>query len=285
MSSSPRSPARSSPASSAPARRRWCATPGERRRPAARRPRQRVRRCRLRRLVPEAAASTGCSEDDIVELPNGCICCTVADDFVPALKKLLDRAEPPEHILIETSGLALPKPLVAGLQLAGDPLARHGRRRHRRRRRPGGGRRRVRRRSRRRSPRSAPPTRRVDHDNPLEEVFEDQLLCADLILLNKTDLLDDAEPRPRAAEIGARLPRAVKVVETAHGRRRSGARARPRAPRPKPTSRRGPPTTTTARTTTTTISRASRCRSARPTRPSASRPHRGAPQRRRACCA
>ena len=53
-----------------------------------------------------------CPEDAIVELANGCICCTVADDFVPALKSLLDRPNPPEHIVIETSGLALPKPLV-----------------------------------------------------------------------------------------------------------------------------------------------------------------------------
>jgi cobalamin biosynthesis protein CobW len=53
-----------------------------------------------------------CSEERIVELSNGCICCTVADDFVPALEGLLSLAEPPEHILIETSGLALPKPLV-----------------------------------------------------------------------------------------------------------------------------------------------------------------------------
>src|SRR6201987_1848871 len=53
-----------------------------------------------------------CGEDDIVELANGCICCTVADDFLPTLTQLLDRASPPEHILIETSGLALPKPLV-----------------------------------------------------------------------------------------------------------------------------------------------------------------------------
>src|SRR5262245_64331555 len=52
-----------------------------------------------------------CTEDSIVELANGCICCTVADDFVPALKGLLDRPSPPEHIVIETSGLALPKPL------------------------------------------------------------------------------------------------------------------------------------------------------------------------------
>src|ERR1700751_5206137 len=53
-----------------------------------------------------------CTENDIVELANGCLCCTVADDFLPSLTRLLDRTAPPEHILIETSGLALPKPLV-----------------------------------------------------------------------------------------------------------------------------------------------------------------------------
>src|SRR5271169_5932036 len=55
---------------------------------------------------------TSCNDEDIVELANGCICCTVAEDFLPTLTQLLDRAAPPEHILIETSGLALPKPLV-----------------------------------------------------------------------------------------------------------------------------------------------------------------------------
>ena len=54
----------------------------------------------------------GCSEDDVIELANGCICCTVADDFLPAMRRLLDRPDPPEHIVVETSGLALPKPLV-----------------------------------------------------------------------------------------------------------------------------------------------------------------------------
>src|SRR5437660_8668395 len=55
---------------------------------------------------------TECSEDNIVELANGCICCTVADDFLPALTALLERPMPPDHIVIETSGLALPKPLL-----------------------------------------------------------------------------------------------------------------------------------------------------------------------------
>ena len=62
-----------------------------------------------------------CSDEDIVELANGCLCCTVADDFVPTLTRLLDRDTPPEHILIETSGLALPKPLVQAFALARDP--------------------------------------------------------------------------------------------------------------------------------------------------------------------
>src|SRR5262245_8584116 len=53
-----------------------------------------------------------CPEENIVELANGCICCTVADDFLPTISALLDRPQPPEHIVIETSGLALPKPLI-----------------------------------------------------------------------------------------------------------------------------------------------------------------------------
>jgi cobalamin biosynthesis protein CobW len=158
-----------------------------------------------------------CSEDSIVELANGCICCTVADDFVPALKGLLDRPSPPEHIVIETSGLALPKPLVkafnwpeiasrvtvdgvvavvdgaavAAGRFADDPEA---------------------------LARQRAEDQSLDHDNPLEEVFEDQLLCADLVILNKADLMSDAERRQVHTEIGKTLPRVVKVVETENGR-------------------------------------------------------------------
>ncbi|MDR6873889.1 cobalamin biosynthesis protein CobW [Bosea sp. BE125] len=159
----------------------------------------------------------GCTEEDVVELPNGCICCTVADDFVPALEKLLNRPNPPEHILIETSGLALPKPLVTAFnwpairsrvtvdgviavvdgpavaegQFADDPEAMAA---------------------------QAAQDSSVEHDNPLEEVFEDQILCADLILLNKSDLVD-AEARARViAEIREHLPKAIKIVETSHGK-------------------------------------------------------------------
>jgi cobalamin biosynthesis protein CobW len=158
-----------------------------------------------------------CPEDAIVELANGCLCCTVADDFVPALKSLLDRPQPPEHIVIETSGLALPKPLVkafnwpeiasrvtvdgvvavvdgaavAAGRFADDPEAV----------------------ARQRAGDSS-----LDHDNPLEEVFEDQLLCADLVILNKADLISPDERRSVAGEIARTLPRAVKIVETENGK-------------------------------------------------------------------
>jgi len=158
-----------------------------------------------------------CPEDAIVELANGCICCTVADDFVPALKGLLDRPSPPEHIVIETSGLALPKPLVkafnwpeiasrvtvdgvvavvdgaavAAGRFADDPEA---------------------------LARQRADDQSLDHDNPLEEVFEDQLLCADLVILNKADLMSESERQQVNVEIGKTLPRVVKVVETENGR-------------------------------------------------------------------
>jgi cobalamin biosynthesis protein CobW len=152
-----------------------------------------------------------CGEDDVVELANGCLCCTIADDFLPTLSRLLDRPAPPQHILIETSGLALPKPLVqafawpeirsrttvdgvltvvdaaavAAGRFADDPAAV----------------------ARQRAADAA-----LGHDNPLEEVFGDQLACADLVILNKTDLV----PRETAVElrraIELRLRPGVKLV-------------------------------------------------------------------------
>ncbi|CAM5772487.1 cobalamin biosynthesis protein CobW [Labrys miyagiensis] len=158
-----------------------------------------------------------CPEDAIVELANGCICCTVADDFVPALETLLARPDAPEHIVIETSGLALPKPLVkafnwpairsrvtvdgviavvdgaavAAGRFADDPEELK---------------------------RQAEGDASLDHDNPLEEVYEDQLLCADLVVLNKADLMSAGEADSVEKDIEKTVPRAVKVVRTSEGR-------------------------------------------------------------------
>jgi cobalamin biosynthesis protein CobW len=158
-----------------------------------------------------------CSEDRIVELANGCICCTVADDFVPAIRLLLDHPAPPEHIIIETSGLALPKPLVQafnwpeiasrvtvdGVVAVVDGAAvAAGRFVH--------------------DPDAVRLQRAqdtaLDHDNPLEEVYEDQLLCADLIVLNKADLMSAEERRSVAGEIGRVISGSVRIVEVQSGR-------------------------------------------------------------------
>jgi cobalamin biosynthesis protein CobW len=158
-----------------------------------------------------------CPEDNIVELANGCLCCTVADDFVPALDTILARTPQVEHIVIETSGLALPKPLVQAFQWPAiksrvtvdgvvavvdgaalaegrfaadlDALARQ---------------------------RKADAA--LDHDNPIEEVFDDQIACADLVVLNKLDLLDGADTDKATAAILRALPRAVKIVPVANGK-------------------------------------------------------------------
>ena len=158
-----------------------------------------------------------CEEADIVELANGCLCCTVADEFLPAMQALLDRPNPPDHIVIETSGLALPKPLlkafnwpgikervtvdgvitvvdgpaVAAGRFADDPVAVAKQRAED----PG-----------------------LDHDNPLAEVYEDQLNCADLVVLSKTDLLDADAIAALHASIGGSLPRAVRILDARHGR-------------------------------------------------------------------
>jgi cobalamin biosynthesis protein CobW len=169
------------------------------------------------REVLLGCGDTACAEDDIVELANGCLCCTVAEDFLPALSRLLDRDAPPEQILIETSGLALPKPLVqafawpeirtrttvdgvltvidgaavaAGL-FAADPggIARQ---------------------------RLADPA--LAHDDPLAEVFADQLACADLAILNKTDLIKPERLAALRAEFAARLRPGAGLVAARHGR-------------------------------------------------------------------
>jgi cobalamin biosynthesis protein CobW len=157
-----------------------------------------------------------CAKENIIELANGCLCCTVADDFLPAIEALISHEKRPDHIIVETSGLALPKPLVkafdwpsvrarltvdgviavvdgaavANGRFADNPEAVLAQR---------------------------AADQAVDHDNPLEEVYEDQLLCADLVILNKSDLLDEDTSKRVLSEIASSLPRAVKIVATREG--------------------------------------------------------------------
>ncbi|MEH2534271.1 cobalamin biosynthesis protein CobW [Bradyrhizobium sp. AZCC 1588] len=166
--------------------------------------------------ILKSCADANCPAENIVELANGCICCTVADDFIPAIEQLLARQVRPDHILIETSGLALPKPLlkafdwpkirsritvdgvialadaeaVAAGRFAPDPDAVEAQR-------------------------AADDS--LDHETPLSEVFEDQIACADIVLLTKADLAGSAGLEAAKAAIEAEMPRRVPMLTVVDG--------------------------------------------------------------------
>jgi cobalamin biosynthesis protein CobW len=167
--------------------------------------------------ILKGCGDAACPEENIVELANGCLCCTVADEFVPALDTILSRTPKVDHIVIETSGLALPKPLVQafhwpaiksrvtvdgviavvdGAALADGRVAAD-----------------LEALARQRAADNA-----LDHDDPIEEVFGDQIACADLVVLNKRDLLDAAATERAQAAVARALPRTVKIVAVADGK-------------------------------------------------------------------
>ena len=157
-----------------------------------------------------------CTEDDIVELSNGCICCTVADDFIPTMEQLLARDPKPDHIVIETSGLALPQPLVRAFNWPGistkvtvdgvvtvvdGRAVTDGQFAHNI---------------------AAVDAQRaqdenLDHETPLSELFEDQIACADMIVVNKADLLSDDEVTTLTTKLKTDSRAGVQVVKAAMG--------------------------------------------------------------------
>ena len=158
-----------------------------------------------------------CREEDVMELSNGCICCTVADDFIPTMEKLLAREDKPDHIVIETSGLALPQPLVRAFNWPGistqvtvdgvvtvvdGKAVTEGRFAH--------------------SVAAVDAQRKLDenldHETPLSELFEDQVACADMIVVNKTDLLEVAEAEALVDTLRESSRGGVQVVTTAMGK-------------------------------------------------------------------
>ncbi|MCV3271376.1 cobalamin biosynthesis protein CobW [Roseobacter sinensis] len=166
--------------------------------------------------ILKSCAIPDCPAENIMELANGCICCTVADDFIPTIEALMALDPRPDHILIETSGLALPKPLLKAfdwpdirskitvdgvIALADAEAVAAGR--------------------------FAPDVAAVDaqraadesidHETPLSEVFEDQISCADIILLTKPDLAGPEGVAKAKEIIAAEAPRPLPVVEVAEG--------------------------------------------------------------------
>ncbi len=166
--------------------------------------------------ILKSCAIPDCPAENILELANGCICCTVADDFIPTIEALMALDPRPEHILIETSGLALPKPLLKAfdwpdirsritvdgvIALADAEAVAAGRFA---------------------SNVAAVDAQReadesIDHETPLSEVFEDQIACADIILLTKPDLAGDAGLAKAKAVIAAHAPRPLPVIEVGEG--------------------------------------------------------------------
>ena len=158
-----------------------------------------------------------CDAENFIELANGCICCTVADDFLPTMNKLLDQKPSLDHILIETSGLALPKPLVKAFNwpevragatvdsviavvdsravydgdFSENLLMKEG---------------------------SVNTENSLTHDSPLVEVFEDQVLCADIIVLNKCDLLNQEKQAQVQNILTSHKASAAKILKSRFGR-------------------------------------------------------------------
>ena len=165
--------------------------------------------------------SIGCTEEEangrVYELANGCLCCTVQEEFFPVMRELVARRGDLDHILIETSGLALPKPLVQAFQwpeirtactvdavitVVDSPAVAAG--------------------TFAAYPDQVDAQRKLDpnldHESPLHELFADQLASADLVVLNKADLIDADGLAKVRAEVAEELPAAVKVIEASSGK-------------------------------------------------------------------
>ncbi len=164
----------------------------------------------------EGCGESACGAGEIVELTNGCICCTVSDDFVPAMESILARDVLPDHVVVETSGLALPQPLVRAFnwprlrnrltidgiivvvdgkavvegRFASDPVAVDVQRQ---------------------------ADANLDHESPLAELFEDQLVSADIVVVNKSDLLDPDEVDGLIARLRHESREGTRVVAARNG--------------------------------------------------------------------
>ena len=152
---------------------------------------------------------------NLIELANGCICCTVQEEFLPSMLELIERKDSIDHIIIETSGLAMPKPLVRAVNwpdlkphitvdavvtvvdavgVATGELCD-----------------RVRVQKQRLADDS------LDHETPLEELFLDQLNCADLLLVSKRDLVDDEKYNEVASILEEKARPNVKIIPMTKG--------------------------------------------------------------------
>ncbi len=164
----------------------------------------------------DSAESAVDSENGIYELANGCICCTVEEEFLPVMKQLVERRDSIDHILIETSGLALPKPLVQAfnwpeikqhctvdsvITVIDGPAVAQGRFAH----------------DVEQVQKQRLADEGLDHDPSLQELLDDQLSAADLVIVSKNDLLDATQRQQVESVISAKVPEAVKTTYIENG--------------------------------------------------------------------
>jgi len=169
-----------------------------------------LRNCPLA-CEPGEESANAQGENGIYELANGCICCTVEEEFLPVMKELVARRDDIDHILVETSGLALPKPLVqafnwpeikqyctvdAVITLVDGPAVAAGRFAD--------------------DAEKVEAQRRaddsLDHDPSLNELLDDQLSAADLVIVSKNDLLDEVQRQQVQQIVLAKVPASVKTI-------------------------------------------------------------------------
>ncbi|MFM7651970.1 MAG: cobalamin biosynthesis protein CobW [Vulcanococcus sp.] len=161
-----------------------------------------------------------CPEEEldgrVVELANGCLCCTVQDEFLPTMQVLLERADQLDGIVVETSGLALPLPLVQAFgwpeirtrtrvsgvvtvvdgealsagSVVGDRAALEAQR-------------------------LADPS--LDHLTAIDDLFVDQLEAADLVLLSRADRLSAAQIEQLSDQLRAQARPGVSVLPMQRG--------------------------------------------------------------------
>ena len=155
-------------------------------------------------------------ENRLVELNNGCLCCTVQDDFLPTMEKLLERADQLDGIVVETSGLALPRPLLQALDWpeirsrvyvngvvtlvdgealsAGSPVADL---------------------EALEQQRAEDPS--LDHITAIDELFRDQLQAADLVLISRADTLSAAQLESVQAAMAPKVRPGTTLIQVANG--------------------------------------------------------------------
>ena len=175
-----------------------------------------LRDCQVCDEEDTQTASSSPLENNILELANGCLCCTVQEEFLPTMQSLIERRDQIDCVVIETSGLALPKPLVQAFrwpeirtsatvdgvvtvvdcealakgELVGDLDALEAQRQ---------------------------ADDELDHETPIEELFEDQLGCADMVLLTKADRVEESELSKVKSWLANELTDGVKVLPCRNG--------------------------------------------------------------------